>query len=78
LASEESNSSQSTAKAREHREQERGGGWEWWERVDGDGGLRTEDGKIPGGGGGGAAAVPSAGWREVAFELDATEGQSHE
>jgi hypothetical protein len=36
--------------------------------------LRTEGRERDGG----AAAVPSAGWREVVEELDATEGASHE
>jgi hypothetical protein len=73
----------SDAKAdRERSEREdRGGGWEWWERVAATGGDRREPVKRDGGAGRGGAvggeASPSAGWRETAEEMGASEGCSH-
>lgn len=64
----------------EHREH-RGGGWERWVREDGY--LRRPDGRRSNdiaercGGGGGKECSPSAGWREVAHDMHATEGASH-
>jgi hypothetical protein len=59
-------------KPSEHGERGRGGGWERWEREDGNGGPRTGDGEIFSG------AVPSAGWREVAEACHVEEGFHHE